>query len=503
MNIEYRILNKKYRSDKLRKKRMKKLNNEIQKLNRIPSLKTSTFSFVFCCLLSQLFGVSSTHASDWPQVAANPARTSFVKDELKGELDFAWVRDFYGEGLFNCNHPIIVGSNVYIGTQKGIAHAIDKANGKDKWTKQLSGAIVHGLASDGKSVFVPTFDGSVHALDCKTGKVLWSLKLSRRGFSSAPLLMDGALFLTCRDGKVYGVSLVGKKMWEMDSGSPIVHTPAGDQGIIVFVNEGMMAYGLNAKTGKVVWKFGPLNGRSVRDYWPVIYKGKVVIRTAGPGPRALFRKFRPLQKLMQPKAKNAEAIIKEQDHVSDYQEKHPYMKTGYVLDLKTGKEPYKPDLLHAVVNTGTVPPPILAGDGRLYTFFRSSAGESHGKHGIEGITRCGLGHFNIDTGKFEAPILMGGPGVDHAIKGERCVFELTSDETVTMLAAGNVVAGIRCDGSPGFINSTNKKKIEIKRGCIPPLPRNTDMLPGGNAIATDGKYFIWVKSDSLLCLKGK
>jgi outer membrane protein assembly factor BamB len=459
-------------------------------------------------LAALVLSATAARAGDWPQAAANPARTAHVADEPKPGFKVAWKKCWGDEAIFNTCQPIVVAGRVFVGTQNGIVHAVNLEDGERIWNTDVGAPVVHALACDGPNVFVAAFSGDIYALDVEKGSQTWKTKVARRGFSAAPLLMDEKIFIGNRDGFFYALDAkTGSRLWERDTQAPIVHTAAGADGRVVFVNDAMKAFCLDTKDGKVLWAT-PLCGGAVRDYWPVIHKGKVVIRTQTAGPRRLAGGLAPLQKEFfwpvrygsQPtdiryKAKSIDEIVKEQDIIADFYAANPSVRTVYILDMKEGKDLYPASLMATCVNGGVAPPPTLGGDGRLYAAFRTSAAT----RGFFDITRCALGHFNIDTGKMDEPLLCAGPeGVDKVV-GVRQPFELTSDETVTLAGGGSYIYGMRCNETPGAVNVETRQTFGLPKV---ELPRASDLQPSGNGIVISGDYLLYTKFDYVVCIKG-
>jgi len=305
--------------------------------------------------------------------------------------------------------------------------------------------------------------------------------------------MDGAVYVGNRDGVFYAVSAAtGKELWKLDTHEVIVQTAAGADGRIVFVNEAMKAFCLEAATGKEVWT-AQLTGGGCRDYWPVIHKGKVVIYVLQPGHRTMVGHLQPLAKRL-PKARTVDDIIAEQAHFVEFFTANPAIRTVFVLNLADGKQPYVPSAMIVCRNTGPCAPPTVAGDGRMYACFRSSAGQN----GIIDITRCGLGHLDIETGRFDKPLLCGGKGVGEVV-GARSPFELTSDEHVTLSSGGKIVFGFRGDAGGGGIHVETKARFSLPRVKV---PFSDDLQRSGNVLAISGKYVAYVKYHHLICVKG-
>ncbi len=467
---------------------------------------TLALALGLCCAAGQC------SAANWPQAAANPARTCHVADQPNGPYRVAWVKGWGSEVIANTCQPILYNGALFVGTANGTIHALELASGRELWTAELGAPIIHALACDEAHVYAAALNGAVYGLERATGRTVWRAKLSRRGFCAAPLLMDGRLYIGNRDGAFYALRASdGKLLWRADTGAPIFHTAAGAEGRVVFVNEAMHAFCLDASSGKVLWRVGPLPGRSVRDYWPVIFRGRVIVRTAQAGPRELAGCLNALQEqlfwpvvypgqeakglVVRFKARSVADILREQEIFARFFREHPYARTFLVLNLADGSEPYVASVVTGCRMTGVPPPPVLAGDGNLYTTFRTSAAY----RGLIDITDCGLGRFDINTGKIAQPLICGQKDVGQVI-GTSTPFELTSDETVTLSSGGNLIFGFRCDQNGGAIDVTTKRKW-----TLPPveLPFSSDMLPSGNILTVSDKYVCYVKFNHVICLEGR
>lgn len=461
------------------------------------------------CLLAALPS-SLLFGADWPQAAGGPERTAHVSDEPRPPYKLAWTRYWKDEVLLNTNQPIAVGGVLYIGSVQGRVHAVKLADGNELWSADLGTEILHALASDGERIFAAGMDGAFHALDRDTGEVLWTAKLSRRGFSVGPLVMDGMVMAGCRDGVFYAARAdSGELAWKFATEAPIDQTAAGSGGKVVFVNDAMRVLCLEAGSGRRVWE-KTVPGRSVRDYWPVIHRDRVIIRTAEPGPSDLSGKLQALQKRFfwpiawgpPPKgakilfrAKSEDDMIKERDAVSAFYREHPDIRTCFVLSLEDGGEPCIAGLTAGCRNTGVPPPPVLAGDGSLYTTFRTSAAN----RGFIDITHCAVGRLDLTTGKITKPVLCGYSEVGKVL-GVSTPFELTSDETVTMTSGGNWIFGNRAGGGFGAVHVGTRRTARLP---VPSLPRTTgNMQSAGNMIAVSGKYVFFTLYRQVVCIRG-
>lgn len=452
--------------------------------------------------------ISGAAASDWPQAAANAARTGHVDDEPRPPYTRVWTKWWDRERLPHTNQPIIVGGAVYIASGNGIVHAVDAATGKGLWDTDIGAGVIHTLAGDDARIYAAALDGCVYALDRRNkGRIVWRTPLSRRGFSGAPLLMDGVVYAGSRDGKMYAVRADGEKLWEWDTGAPIVQTPAGANGRVVVTNDSMTVFCFDAKGGPPRWTKPIIWGGGVYQYWPLIHKGKVIIRTNVPGTVALVKHATLLKQKYEKKgfrAKSAADIVAEQSINIEYYKEHPELRTFHVLNLDDGKEPYIASVVGGCVNNGPYPPPCVAGDGQVYTPFKTSAGRpGHGGQFV-GIVREALGRFDVETGRIAEPLVCawGDKGLRGIVGGPNCPFELTSDETVTMTSGGNIIFGMRWPCRPGAIDVSTRKAASVPSSDAGPIVNGSNLCRG-TFIAVSGKFLAYTQGSRLVCVRGQ
>ncbi|MGB2824215.1 MAG: PQQ-binding-like beta-propeller repeat protein, partial [Phycisphaerae bacterium] len=115
----------------------------------------------------------------------------------------------------------------------------------------------------------------------------------------------------------------GKVAWQADLKSHLLQTPAYNDGSVFIAGMDMKLRALDAKTGGEVWRTGTIEGLAFKDYWPVVYRGLVIVRPMGPWQASAF-------------------------------------------DEKTGK-PVKLTIPGGVTMNGAVAPPCVDSDGKLVT----------------------------------------------------------------------------------------------------------------------------------------
>lgn len=172
--------------------------------------------------------------------------------------------------------PLVHGDYVYYGTTNGYFWCLHVATGAVKWQFRT------GLDTEGKHLFsspvihsgvvyIGSYDGKLYALDAGTGAVRWVYAECEWIGSSPTIAADlGLLFiglehgLPGRRGSVVAVNYVtGERVWEYDTAALTHATPRYlpmHEQVAVGGNEGMCTL-LDARTGRVVWKFETEGGR--------------------------------------------------------------------------------------------------------------------------------------------------------------------------------------------------------------------------------------------------
>jgi len=129
------------------------------------------------------------------------------------------------------------------------------------------------VAADGVCFFGSSADDKLYALDAATGEEKWSF-FTGAPIRLAPAAWQGRVFVGSDDGYLYCLSASdGKTLWKLRAGASgekvigngrmvsrwvVRGGPAVREGIVYFgagiwPTEGVYAYAVDAKTGKIVW----------------------------------------------------------------------------------------------------------------------------------------------------------------------------------------------------------------------------------------------------------
>lgn len=347
---------------------------------------------------------------NWPMAGANPERTSWTLEEVRGDLKPVWFKIF--EPYILPRVQVIASNNLlFISTANGL-YALDAETGREEWVFSTEMPLGHSPTIDNGVVYVGGYDHHIYALDAFTGKSLWTFK-AEGGFDTNPLVVQGKVYVGSRDGFFYAVNAsgpdIGKMAWKYPTGGQIHFSAAYKDGLVYFASDDSHAYALHAGSGRLVWKSEKLPGAGFRSWWPVIYEDYVIFAGSNNyrngsafGANALVnldeeyvfpnRKKDPRGTLIglmgQADGNWVEGTVTidtskanvtqngSTKPVTQYFEDMPWRRTYFVLDRATGKEytsdfdkdgkpEYAPFLWFGTY-TGNRYPPLVGNDGVLY-----------------------------------------------------------------------------------------------------------------------------------------
>lgn len=248
-------------------------------------------------------------ATDWPQHQADAARAGRTADHVAPPFRARWIwlgpaqtlrnrdsvagwpddltarpgHDYPGMPerveftIADSVQPVLVAGRVFVGTQEGIAHAIDTEDGTTAWSRPLPGGTGASAAVSGGVVCWATFSGNVVAYDT-AGAPAWTFT-ARRAMTAAPCAVGGLFIVADHGGWVYALGAHdGRLRWERRLGGAVLGGLASD-GTDVFVGaEDLRLYALALRDG-AARSSAQLRGQSFRLLWPVVAGGFVWAHT--------------------------------------------------------------------------------------------------------------------------------------------------------------------------------------------------------------------------------
>jgi outer membrane protein assembly factor BamB len=192
--------------------------------------------------------IGSTKSDGRGRVVALSARTGKT----------IWKRDLPSRAE---STPVVVGDELYFGTESGTVYGLKTANGRTDWTHSAGDAVKGSLAYKDGRLYFGDYAGAVTALRARDGKLVWSRSnVSPENFYAAPAVGFGRIFLSTTDGKVHALRMNGNVDWTFSAGpagyiyaAPAIAAPRG-LGPTVFIGaHDERFYALDARSGRVRW----------------------------------------------------------------------------------------------------------------------------------------------------------------------------------------------------------------------------------------------------------
>ena len=193
------------------------------------------------------------HPDSMPQWDPNPVRPDFSMNNQYSNVKTNWTVQEpadIGAGIGKYKNAIIY-SNSF-----GDIKAVDVATGKELWIHKTEGKIyATPLVVKGKLI-IPSTSGNIYCLDAATGARKWEFK-GERPFVGSAAAYKNLVIVSGSDGKCRAVDLnSGKEKWVFNEVKGFVETrPLIDKRSVYFGSWGNEFYSLDAKTGRLNWKW--------------------------------------------------------------------------------------------------------------------------------------------------------------------------------------------------------------------------------------------------------
>lgn len=215
---------------------------------------------------------------NWAMAGANPQRTSWVSEEVRGKLVPVWYKPF--EPYISQKVQVIAAEGkLFMSTARGL-YALNAATGAELWVYPTEMPLGHSPTVYDGVAYVGGFDNKLHAIDVADGSQLWTFE-AEAGFHTNPLVVNGVVYAGNRDGRFYAIQATGENagelLWQYGMGHPILFSAAYNNNRVFFAANDNRVYALNAQTGDLVWRSERLPGAGFHSWWPTIADGKLLI----------------------------------------------------------------------------------------------------------------------------------------------------------------------------------------------------------------------------------
>jgi len=166
--------------------------------------------------------------------------------------------------------PAVAGDAVYVVSDSGFLHKLDKRSGAERWRAKVDAVAPARLPGsdaksrwdrygssvvvDGERLYVASRDKNLYALDVATGRELWR-RAAHDMMTATPTLWRDLVLFADFAGKVQAVDARdGKPRWSYDARLPVAGDLVVDAGRVFVGSRTYDLIALDAATGKELWK---------------------------------------------------------------------------------------------------------------------------------------------------------------------------------------------------------------------------------------------------------
>ena len=399
---------------------------------------------------------AQAETASWPMAAANPQRTSWSPEEVRGQLAVEWFRPI--EPFVSHKTQVIAAEDkLFVSTARGL-YAFQAATGAHLWTYGTEMPLGHSPTYANGILYVGGYDRRIHAVNASDGKLKsgWTFVGAGAGFETNPLVINSRVYAGNRDGYFYCLdanngSLLWKWRDETDEypDAPIRYSAAYKNGIFYFGSDNSHAYAIrdNGASAALVWKSEKLPGVGFSTYWPVVYtdksSGKDYVLFSGTKKEVGWVWFGdsyfdenydifagiPTGGLIGATGSAAGDWVSgtrtiDATKIQQYLNQNPHKRHLFVLDAASGTEypVFAPVTWVSATHGGSKVPPVIGKDGVIYTFIGY-------KNGDPGLTPNAGASGGISGWKFGTQYVS---QIYDYIRGY-------ADEAVTFTSGGNVI----------------------------------------------------------------
>jgi outer membrane protein assembly factor BamB len=331
-------------------------------------VNTAKSQVAISILLLVITGSAIAGKNDWSQWRGKDGRaisseTGLLQTWPEGGPKKLWETSEIGQGY---SSPIIVDGVIYItGNIKKelMVFALD-SNGGIKWktpngrawTMSYPGSRASCNYSDGKVYNVSAF-GRLLCMEAKSGKEIWSVDLVTKyksrgeawGLTDLVVIDDRAVYAAIGGSEALIAALdkkTGKEIWrtknttdDVYTYSPPILADVDGRKQVIFCGA-MNTYGVDAKTGKLLWKFPHVYKGRMIALMPTFADGAVFVTNCHPNEgvtyRLDFKNRKPVKTWQAELGGDASGGIVVHKGVV-YGSRHRYKKSFVSLNARTGK----------------------------------------------------------------------------------------------------------------------------------------------------------------------
>ena len=221
-------------------------------------------------------GATST---SWPEYGFDARRTRANPDlALAPPFDTKWTFD---AGSLVEFPPVIADDRAVVGTNAGLAIALDVRTGRELWRVALRGRVASSPALSGPLALFTTIRGDIVALRASTGEQVWRRRVGAP-VESSPLVVEDTAYIGTLGGRVMRLDArTGGVLWSVPAGGQVKASLAlAGPNVVVGDYSGVVS-SFRRSDGKAVWTRespgGALRGAGRFYGGPAVAYGRVFI----------------------------------------------------------------------------------------------------------------------------------------------------------------------------------------------------------------------------------
>jgi len=197
-------------------------------------------------------------SGDWPLFAYDPGHTSYVDQNanphaVQGKL--LWTR--HVGPIFSS--PVAGLGMLYISSTDGYLYALQQSSGSIAWRVRLDNLLTDATpALEGQVLFVSAHSTALESLNARTGEMYWIFETGEK--IQAPPLVVGNRVLVATGMTLWGLdAATGRVVWKFRRGEvgwPTTGSPAvAGKVVYIGLGTGTQLWALDLTNGHVLWSF--------------------------------------------------------------------------------------------------------------------------------------------------------------------------------------------------------------------------------------------------------
>ncbi len=159
-------------------------------------------------------------------------------------------KSFYAAPALTSDGQLVIGSAAQ---SEHTLYSVDLSNGAVKWTYTgLKNPWLAGALALDDTIFAPAGDGKLYGFSL-TGQKLWEFPASKHSLWTTPVTDGKLVFLATLDHEVFAVNSRGQKVWSAELDNGMIGSPSVLDGTLYIGTLSGNLYALDAATGSQKW----------------------------------------------------------------------------------------------------------------------------------------------------------------------------------------------------------------------------------------------------------